>query len=282
MIPPTKNSDILLSIIIPFYNTPQYIEKCLLSAKYQFTGHKEIILVDDGSDKKSKYVLKNLNHLYDKLITQENMGQSIARNKGISMAKGKYVMVLDSDDYFEADFCTSAVDILKNKNCRLVTCWANRVVNDIKLDIYKPKGGGLNSFLFSNSAMGSAIFKKDDWAEIGGYDQLMRTGWEDWEFYIRLLNLGGVCKVVPQVLLNYRMREGSTTAIANKQKPQLFKYIFKKHKELYSKHYEELVDFLTHLLESEKKERLKLLSKPDYKLGHNLLKLPRSIKRFFK
>ena len=178
--------------------------------------------------------------------------------------------------------CGSAIMRLENENCILVTSWANRIINDTKLDIYKPKGGVLEDFLFGNSAMGSAMFEKDDWELIKGYDEFMRTGWEDWEFYIRLLNLGGVCEVIPEVLFNYRIRQGSTTATANDQKPQLFKYIFTKHKELYSKHYEELVNFLTHLLESEKKEHLKLLSKPDYKLGHNLLKLPRSIKSFFK
>ena len=238
--------------------------------------------MDDGSDQKSKNVLKEVSHLYDKLITQDNQGQSTARNKGISLARGTFIMVLDSDDCFEEDFCTFAVDILKNKNCCLVTCWANRIVNNIKLDVYKPKGGALNNFLFSNSSMGSAMFRKEDWAAIGGYDQSMRTGWEDWEFYIRLLNLGGMCEVVPQVLLNYRMRKGSTTAIANRQKSKLFRYIFKKHKELYSEHYDELVDYLTYLIENESKERLKIFSKPDYKLGNFLLKAPRSIKRFFK
>ena len=56
----------------------------------------------------------------------------------------------------------------------------------------------------------------------------MRLGWEDWEFFIRLMNLGGICKVIPIIFFNYRKRENTTTSIANKNRYDLYRYIFTK------------------------------------------------------
>ncbi|MDD3722641.1 MAG: glycosyltransferase family A protein [Lutibacter sp.] len=90
-----------ISIIIPCYNDAQYIEQSVLSALNQTYQNKEVIVVDDGSNAETKAVLKKLAPQITKLITQENQGQSTARNVGIKEAKGEYILVLDSDDFFK-------------------------------------------------------------------------------------------------------------------------------------------------------------------------------------
>ena len=91
----------LISIIVPVYNVEQYVKCCVESIIQQTYKNLEIILVNDGSTDNSGYICddlaKNDNRL--RVIHQENKGLSAARNSGMSIAKGKYIGFVDSDDY---------------------------------------------------------------------------------------------------------------------------------------------------------------------------------------
>jgi len=97
------NSKILLSIIIPDYNTDiNKLMKCINSVLSISSNRYEVLLIDDGSD---KYVKENINSINNKKLHyfyQNNDGVSSARNLGISYASGKYIMFVDSDDYIDA------------------------------------------------------------------------------------------------------------------------------------------------------------------------------------
>lgn len=91
------------SIIIPVYNTEAYLKKCLDSIINQTYKDFEIIVVNDGTKDNSQDIINMYVDKYEcvKSIVQENQGLSVARNNGIKKARGKYFLVLDSDDYFE-------------------------------------------------------------------------------------------------------------------------------------------------------------------------------------
>lgn len=93
----------LVSVIIPVYNVENYIVQCIDSLINQTYKNIEIILIDDGSTDESHRILREYEYRYENitLIVQRNSGQSVARNKGIAQAKGKYIYFLDSDDYIE-------------------------------------------------------------------------------------------------------------------------------------------------------------------------------------
>lgn len=276
------NENPLISIIIPCYNDAQYIEQSVQSALDQTYHNKEIIVVDDGSNIKTKAVLKKLEPKIAKLITQENQGQSKARNVGINEAKGNYILVLDSDDFFEPTFCEKAIAFfLENKDVQLVTCEANLLHIDGSVEIYKPKGGTISNFMYANDALGTSLFVKEDWQKIGGYDESMRKGFEDWEFFIRLLKNGGKCYVIPEILYSYRKRNDSTTSKANNNRYTLLNYIYLKHKEIYIADFDNFVAKLLELSSLQEKNRLKILKKIDYKLGNMILKPVRFIKSLF-
>lgn len=97
--------EIKVSVIVPVYNTREYLDKCLMSLLNQTLKEKEIILVDDGSTDGSGEVLEEYAQKYPemKVIHTENGGQGRARNIGIAAAKGTYLMFCDSDDYFRED-----------------------------------------------------------------------------------------------------------------------------------------------------------------------------------
>ena len=104
------------SIIIPCLNTPKnFIDKCISSAINQFPN-TEIILVDNGSDKNFfSYLLTFQNLPQVKIIRENKLGVSSARNKGLSYATGDYIIFLDSDDYLEKN-CLEKLSLILEKN----------------------------------------------------------------------------------------------------------------------------------------------------------------------
>jgi glycosyltransferase involved in cell wall biosynthesis len=273
----------LLSIVIPCFNDAQYVEQSVNSALNQTYSNKEVIVVDDGSNIETKEVLRKLESQITKLITQENQGQSTARNVGIREAKGELVLVLDSDDFFEPTFCEKAAAVfLSNLDIKIVTCYGKRIYVNNKTDIFKPHGGQIKDFLFNNCATGSAMIKKFDWNKINGYDEKMRSGFEDWEFYIRLLEDEGSAHVIAEPLFNYRLRGNSTTSKANKIKYELLQYIYFKHQDLFKANYELLIRHLLGKIEREEIEKIKNSHRIESKIGRKILQPLRYFKRLLK
>ena len=88
------------SIIVPVYNTEQYLKRCLDSIAKQSLKDYEVIIVNDGSTDNSLNIIKDYPY---KVINQQNLGLSMARNNGVKEALGEYLIFLDSDDYIEKD-----------------------------------------------------------------------------------------------------------------------------------------------------------------------------------
>lgn len=101
-----QNSQIVLSIIVPVYNTAKQLRRCLDSIVPQLNNKVEVILVNDGSTDNSKDIICDYIDHYNqfRLYDKPNEGVSAARNIGLKVASGKYVTFLDSDDYVEPDY----------------------------------------------------------------------------------------------------------------------------------------------------------------------------------
>ncbi|WP_282017520.1 glycosyltransferase [Salegentibacter mishustinae] len=273
---------ILISAVIPCYNDGAYIEDAVNSVKLQTHSPIEIIVVDDGSSISTKNVLANLESKIDLLIVQENLGPSKARNKGIAKAKGEFILVLDSDDYFEPTFCDKAIQVFREKReVKIISSHTKLHFTDGSFQLYKPKGGDLKKFLFGNHSTGSCLIRKSSWLEVGGYDETMRTGFEDWEFYIRILAQGGRAFTINEVLLNYRKRNDSTTKKANSERYNLWKYIFTKHSNIYCENFEDFLEFFLFKLKREEEEKIKNRNRLEFRLGEMLLKPLKQIKKLY-
>lgn len=103
-----------LSIIIPAYKVVNFIEKCIRSLEIQDIPHSdyEIIVTNDGSPDNSRAIVEKLQLEFSniQLINQENQGVSVARNNAIAMAKGRYVMPIDPDDFVVPQLLKSILD----------------------------------------------------------------------------------------------------------------------------------------------------------------------------
>ena len=102
--------DVKISVIIPAYNAEKYISECLDSVLRQSYKNIEIIVVDDGSADNTYTVVEGYSERHSNivLVHQENGGVCSARNKGLDMASGDFIMFLDADDYL----VQNAVEIL--------------------------------------------------------------------------------------------------------------------------------------------------------------------------
>lgn len=269
-----------VSIVIACYNDPNVLV-AIQSANAQSYTNKEIIVVDDGSSQDISEIIESGKEYIDHLIIQTNQGQSIARNKGINKATGKYILNLDSDDFFEKSFCEKAVEKLEEGvDVKIVTCKAKRFNKKGVIDIFTPSGGDLNNFLYSNSAMGSSMFRRKDWEACGGYEEkLPILGFEDWEFYLNILKEGGYAYVISEVLFNYNIRENSTTAQIKHLKQDKFKKIILKHRDLYIQNFDDLISNLFERVKKGEQEKLRFFRKPDYKIGNFILRPLRFLKR---
>lgn len=100
----------LLSIIIPYYNTYDYTIKLLKELNIQYTDDIEVILVDDGCNEVRFDVFERFTIIH----LDKNYGASYAWNRGIDAAKGSYIAFIDSDDMISMDYVDTLVDAIKN------------------------------------------------------------------------------------------------------------------------------------------------------------------------
>ena len=102
-----------VSIIIPIYNSEDYIEKCLKSILKQTYKNYEIIAINDGSSDNSKKILESFSKKYPNVIryiSQANMGVAKTRNKGIKISTGDYITFIDNDDFIDEDYLEKMIN----------------------------------------------------------------------------------------------------------------------------------------------------------------------------
>lgn len=263
-----------VTVIIPCYNDGEFIMDGLYSIINQTLQADKIIIIDDGSDEETKKILNSIHHPLVQIIYQENKGVSAARNHAISLVQTDYILNLDADDYFEPRFIEKAVPILeKNLKIGVVGCFYRRIKNNkVEGEIIKPLGGNVKNFLIKNNALGTSLYRKQCWDELSGYDESMINGYEDWDFWISILNNNWEMYIINEVLFNYRIKNISRDQTAEKKHDyEIKKYIFLKHREIYLKHFE---SYALQLLENNSflNQKNKQLKKSiNYRLGTLLL-----------
>lgn len=274
----------IVSIIVPCYNQAQYLDESLNSLLNQTFTDWECIIINDGSPDDTEKVaqqweVKDPRFIY---LYKENGGVSSARNLGIQKSKAKFILTLDADDRYEASFLKKAMTVLvDNSEIGIVSSWGRYFKANKQLQEYRSTGKSTIDFLFNNAAIGTSLFQKVCWEQVGGYDENPENGYEDWEFYLRVCALGWKVHIIEEVLFFYRQNNGSRSAGMNRKHNETQKYIYIKNKEIYNAHYEALIDQFLKVSDLEKAEINKFRNTIDYKLGAAILKPLRSIKWFF-
>lgn len=150
------------SVIIPCYNSEEYLEKCLESVLNQKSDLSyEVIAVNDGSVDNTAKILDTYKDKYSNLvvITQENKGFSGARNSGIKAARGRYLLFVDSDDYVEGDYINNLVGCAKKNNLDIAVCGHMTFRDSQIIKRVEVRGGNDRSLL--NGCFWAKAFKRE-------------------------------------------------------------------------------------------------------------------------
>lgn len=190
-----RNKDLpLVSVIVPAYNHDKYIEKCIDSIIDQTYQNIEIIIINDGStDKTMDKLAFYKNHKGVIIINQENKGLCKTLNIGLSLAKGKYISVLASDDYLIRDKLEKQVAFLECSQQYGMCCAKAYEVNDegnnlgtVGAVIDESELSFQNLLEGNKIAVLTVLIRSSVLKEIGGFDESLYM--EDWDMWLRISN----------------------------------------------------------------------------------------------
>lgn len=260
-----------VSIIIPIYNSEKYIYETLDSVKKQTYLNWECILINDGSSDNSEGVFFKIIKGDDRFryINQDNLGVCIARNNAVKNSVGEYILCLDADDLISENFLEETVKVLDSDLSLKVVTSTVKYFGRSKGNL-KPISFDIATLLASNQLVVTSLFRRVDFDRVGGFDEKMKEGLEDWDFWISLLKDGGNVKCANQAVFYYRLQNVSRNRQITIEKEKRLRYqMWNNHKELFSEHFVDPTKCF---------EYLKYANSIEYKIGSILLNPVRKIK----
>ena len=213
----------LVTVIVPTYNTSKYIKKCIDSILNQTFKNIELIVIDDGSTDNTKDIIEKVNDKRLKYVYKENGGVSSARNLGIDLSTGNYIMFVDSDDYIDKDFIEVVHNYATKTECDIVRCGYRNITLDGKVinEVKYPLG----NIIFNKDSMdlimkniffgyGGGIFLKKDIIKNVRFDTSIKFA-EDIKFICECFANGNSYGYVDYVGYNYLYNDNSMTKKSN-------------------------------------------------------------------
>lgn len=216
----SQNSIVSVSIIIPVYNTLEWLDECLESVVNQTFSDFEVLLINDGSTDGSEVKCKEWAE-HDKrirLLSKKNEGPSKARNLGILMARGEYLAFLDADDWIDVQYLEKMYQKITDTNADMVECDVFRVNNETGEKTYRVCSGMMGRsytleehMKYGYTAIWKCMFRKelfDKWNI-----RFPDCHSEARAVYALLLAVSSRTENIPEALYYYRrFRKNSLTA----------------------------------------------------------------------
>jgi glycosyltransferase involved in cell wall biosynthesis len=206
----------LVSIVIPYFELAGHVGEAVASAAAQTHPRCELIVVNDGSFRSEDRVLLELEARYElTVVAQPNSGLGAARNLGIEISRGEYVLPLDADNVLEPEFVARCVAALEaDPEIAYVGSWLRYV--DERGEPWKGTEEGLSPIGNSSRVVDALNVAGDACAVFRG--SVFRSGlaystdvagFEDWALYREMRRRGMIGHVIPERLVRYRMRPES-------------------------------------------------------------------------
>ena len=260
----------IVSVIIPCYNQEKYLAEAIDSVLSQTYTQWEMVIVDDGSTDNSAAIAKQYaeKDCRIKYVFQENAGPSAARNRGVRESTGKYLFFLDGDDKVDSIIIETGVRYMeKHTNCTLFFSEMQYFGELTGKAIFRYTT--YKDLLLNNSIDCCCLVHKADFDRVGGFDEMM-FGYEDWEFFIRLLYKNDYVYQDPRPLFYYRKANPvSVNKLAIRHSDELTSYIYEKHKEKYMEYWGMPFSAYRNSFYYQTELR-KVLNSKSYKLGRKL------------
>lgn len=199
------------SVVITCYNYAKFLRDCVRSVVNQTYKNFELIIVNDGSTDNSQAVAEACRREFSavaiRVLNQPNSGQpALARNAGIRLAKGQYVLPLDADDLIGPQYLEQASQLIDTDPAVDFIC-ANSVFDDGKTKTLA-RPGRFDAALMAtkNQFVYCCVYRRALWEKIGGYRDNVR-GCEDWDFWVAIAVAGAKPGFIPCIGLIYNQKE---------------------------------------------------------------------------
>lgn len=210
----------LVSIVIPCHNDGELLLEALASAQAQTLPGCEVIIANDHSTApRTLDILRRLGEEGKKIVNvpDGHAGLPAARNCAIRESRGKYILPLDADNKLAPQYAQQASDVLA-RHADVALCYGRAEFFGLKEGPWNLEAYSYPKLLCSNMIDSCAMFRRTDFDRLGGYDERLRLGYEDWAFWIKLLEGGGRVVRLDEVLFYYRVREASLSANIRKRR----------------------------------------------------------------
>lgn len=229
-----------ISIVIPCFNQGLYLEEALQSImQCEDKSIYEIVIVNDGStDPNTLNILKDLSTKGYNIIDQPNKGLGAARNTGIRVAAGKYILPLDSDNKIKPEYIYEGIKLL-DKDPSLDVVYSDAEYFGEKKGIWESGEFNLQRLMIENYIDACAVFRKLTWEKVGGYDEKMPImGYEDWDLWLRIAFQNGKFAYINQMLFYYRyLSKSMIHSVAKGKISVILGYMEKKHSNYLNRSY---------------------------------------------
>ncbi len=220
----------VLSIVIPCYNDGRHLPEAVASVEACAARPAfECLIVNDGStDEGTLAEFRRLRERGYRVVDQPNLGLGAARNTGIRLAAGEFILPLDSDNRIRPAYLARGVDVLRAEP-EVGVVYGDAEYFGNRAGRWEVAAFSLERMMRGNYIDACAVFRRSAWESVGGYDERMPAmGWEDWDFWLRLALRRWGFRHVPEVLFEYRVRSGSMISSANARGAELLAYMFGK------------------------------------------------------
>ncbi|MBG3878622.1 glycosyltransferase family 2 protein [Desulfovibrio oxamicus] len=230
-----------ISVVIPCHNDGPYLEEALASVAAQAHADREVIVVDDRSDDPATLaVFEVLRERGIRIVPSRGPGPAAARNTGIAAATGVYILPLDADDLIEPEYMATAASVLDTES-DVCVCFCDVRMFGLRKGEWRFSRQDVASILLGDTIITSAsMFRKRDWEAVGGFDETLLHGFEDFSFWLSLLERGHRAHHIPEAFLHYRIKRRSRSArlfIEGREQDAALA-VFNAHRDLYARHVE--------------------------------------------
>jgi GT2 family glycosyltransferase len=196
------------------------------------------VIVDDGStDEDTRRLLSNYSQPRTTVVHTPNRGLSAAKNTGAARTIGRYLCMLDADDRLMPRMLEQSVAAFESDpRLAFVSHWV-RTFGDEHGD-WTPQACGFPELLDRNVVNGAALVRRTALEAVGGFDESMRDGCEDWDFWISLVERDLPGCVIPEILFEYRRRPGSMSRVMMRDggHERRYAYLAAKHRDTFQRY----------------------------------------------
>ncbi len=229
-----------VSVVIPCFNHGEFLPEAVCSATAIEREDVELIVVDDGStDEPTRKEMDALAAQGIRVIRQGNKGLAAARNAGIAISRGEYILPLDADDRLQPGWIDRGIQILES-HPRVGVVYGDAQCFGTRNDRWTTGPFDPDRLLQWNYIHASALYRRSVWEQNCGYDGAMPVqGYEDWDFWLGALEHGWKFAYLREVFFDYRQAEQSMITFTRGFESQIEAFVASKHGLLYRRQWQQ-------------------------------------------